>query len=80
MITNRSDRCLKCEPCAVMYGLAGAGAFSDGKFIITTEYGGWINDIIDSDEAISYMKDADDISKISEKTSIFDPYFGVIHR
>ncbi|NMA48655.1 MAG: FAD-binding protein [Tissierellia bacterium] len=61
MITNRADKCLKCEPCAVMHGMAGAGAFSDGKFIITTEYGGWLSDFINSNEAISYMKCADDI-------------------
>lgn len=61
MIARKSPKCVKCEPCSVMYGMAGAGAFSDGKFIISTEYGGWISDIIDSDEAISYMKRADDI-------------------
>lgn len=61
MIAKKSDICMKCNPCAVMYGLAGAGAFSDGKFIITTEYGGWISDFIDSEKAISYMKCADDI-------------------
>lgn len=61
MISKDSDICLKCKPCAVMYGMAGAGAFSDGKFIITTEYGGWISEFIDSDEAITYMKCADDI-------------------
>lgn len=28
---NKSDKCLHCKPCAIMCGLAGAGAFSDGK-------------------------------------------------
>jgi uncharacterized FAD-dependent dehydrogenase len=44
-----------------MNGLAGAGAFSDGKFIITSEYGGWLTDFISSDEAVTYMEKADSI-------------------
>ena len=41
IISGKAEKCLKCEPCAVMEGIAGAGAFSDGKYIISTEYGGW---------------------------------------
>ena len=32
------DKCIKCKQCAIMEGIGGAGAFSDGKFNITTEY------------------------------------------
>ena len=37
------DHCIKCPQCAIMEGIGGAGAFSDGKFNITTEYGGWLH-------------------------------------
>ena len=40
-----ADHCLKCAQCSIMEGVGGAGAFSDGKFNITTEYGGWLQDI-----------------------------------
>ena len=41
IVKKKTNYCLKCQPCAIMEGMAGAGAFSDGKYIISTEYGGW---------------------------------------
>ena len=32
--------CIKCKSCAIMNGFGGAGAFSDGKYNITNEFGG----------------------------------------
>lgn len=54
-------KCIKCPHCAIMEGMAGAGAFSDGKYNITTEFGGWLQDIRDKDEVLSYIEDADKI-------------------
>ena len=42
IVTGKAPTCIKCPSCAIMEGLAGAGAFSDGKYVISTEYGGWI--------------------------------------
>jgi uncharacterized FAD-dependent dehydrogenase len=44
-----------------MEGLAGAGAFSDGKYIITSEYGGWLTDILTPATVIDYIEQADKI-------------------
>jgi len=44
-----------------MNGLGGAGAFSDGKYIITNEYGGWLSSFISPSEALNYMEKADSI-------------------
>ncbi|OHT01599.1 FAD dependent oxidoreductase [Tritrichomonas foetus] len=44
-----------------MEGLAGAGAFSDGKYIITHEYGGWLADLLDPEVVINYIEQADSI-------------------
>jgi uncharacterized FAD-dependent dehydrogenase len=34
-----------CHPaCSITNGFGGADAFSDGKFNITTEFGGWLTD------------------------------------
>ena len=32
--------CVKCKTCAIMSGFGGAGAFSDGKYNITNDFGG----------------------------------------
>ncbi len=44
IVTGKVPTCIKCPSCAIMEGLAGAGAFSDGKYVISTEYGGWLPD------------------------------------
>lgn len=61
-ITNGdSDKCLHCHNCAIMNGEAGAGAFSDGKFGITTEYGGWLTNYLSNTTLISLI---DEVSSI----------------
>ena len=42
IIKKTAEHCVKCDSCAIMEGMAGAGAFSDGKYVISTEYGGWL--------------------------------------
>ena len=32
--------CIKCKTCSIMSGFGGAGAFSDGKYNITNDFGG----------------------------------------
>lgn len=61
MVKNGAEKCMKCNPCAIMEGMAGAGAFSDGKYIISTEYGGWLPDIVEESTVISYIEKADDV-------------------
>ena len=51
--------CIHCKTCAITSGIAGSGAFSDAKFNITTEYGGWINEYIPDNMAIDYMERLD---------------------
>ena len=41
---NRGLGCINCDPCSLLSGWGGAGAFSDGKLTISTEVGGWLND------------------------------------
>ena len=38
IVTKKVDKCIKCPSCAIMEGLAGAGAFSDGKYVISTAH------------------------------------------
>ena len=61
MITDKAKTCLGCKYCAIMEGLAGAGAFSDGKYVISTEYGGWLTDFLDDTTVRDYIEQADAI-------------------
>jgi uncharacterized FAD-dependent dehydrogenase len=41
---NRGFGCINCEPCYLLSGWGGAGAFSDGKLTLSTEVGGWLDE------------------------------------
>jgi uncharacterized FAD-dependent dehydrogenase len=61
IVTSKVSKCVNCSSCAIMEGLAGAGAFSDGKYVISTEYGGWLTDFLEPQSVISYIEEADNI-------------------
>ncbi|MEG2404018.1 MAG: FAD-dependent oxidoreductase [Oscillospiraceae bacterium] len=61
IVTGKVPTCIKCQSCAIMEGLAGAGAFSDGKYVISTEYGGWLPDFLPKKTVLDYIEQADDI-------------------
>ncbi len=54
--------CIGCKSCAIMNGFGGAGAFSDGKYNITTEFGGTLHEHIGTEEAIRLMEYVDGIN------------------
>lgn len=61
IIEGKVGHCISCKPCSIMTGLAGAGAFSDGKFTITNEFGGWLPEFIGLKDSLAYMEMADEI-------------------
>lgn len=61
IVAKKVSKCIKCKSCAIMEGLAGAGAFSDGKYVISTEYGGWLTDFLSDETVIDYIEQADKI-------------------
>lgn len=61
IVTKKVDHCIKCKSCAIMEGMAGAGAFSDGKYVISTEYGGWLTEFLPAGTVIDYIEQADKI-------------------
>lgn len=61
IITKKVKTCIRCKSCAIMEGLAGAGAFSDGKYVISTEYGGWLTEFLSDETVIDYIEQADKI-------------------
>lgn len=54
--------CINCKTCAIMSGFGGAGAFSDGKYNITNDFGGTLYEYIGKDTAIELMHYVDDIN------------------
>ena len=55
--------CINCKSgCSVMKGFGGAGAFSDGKYNITNDFGGTLHKLIGADRAIELMKYVDGIN------------------
>ena len=54
--------CVKCKSCAIMSGFGGAGAFSDGKYNITNDFGGSLYEYIGRKNAIDLMKYVDEIN------------------
>ena len=61
IIEGKVPTCINCPTCGIMEGLAGAGAYSDGKYIISTEYGGWLTDFLPQSTVIKYIEQADAI-------------------
>lgn len=56
--TKNVSRCINCKTCDIMRGFGGAGAFSDGKYNFTSEFGGWLNEYISNkqvEELIDYV-------------------------
>lgn len=54
--------CISCPTCSIMNGFGGAGAFSDGKYNITNEFGGTLYQYVGEKEAIELMEYVDGIN------------------
>lgn len=54
--------CIHCKSCAIMNGFGGAGAFSDGKYNITNQFGGTLHEYIGKKQAIELMNYVDQIN------------------
>ena len=59
---DKVKTCIGCPSCSIMSGFGGAGAFSDGKYNITNQFGGTLYEHIGKAEAISLMQYVDDIN------------------
>ncbi|PNH20874.1 FAD-dependent oxidoreductase [Lachnospiraceae bacterium] len=54
--------CIGCKPCSIMNGFGGAGAFSDGKYNITNDFGGTLYEYIGREKALKLMHYVDEIN------------------
>lgn len=54
--------CIGCKSCSIMSGFGGAGAFSDGKYNITNDFGGTLHEYIGKKKALELMHYVDGIN------------------
>ena len=59
---DKIKSCINCKSCAIMRGFGGAGAFSDGKYNITNDFGGTLYEHIGKEKALELMKYVDGIN------------------
>ncbi|MEC0248958.1 NAD(P)/FAD-dependent oxidoreductase [Paenibacillus chitinolyticus] len=69
-----------CLPaCSITAGFGGAGAYSDGKFNITTEFGGWLTDYLPPSRVLDLIRYVDDINlKHGAQQTLTDPLTDVV--
>ena len=59
---HRIKSCIKCRSCSIMNGFGGAGAFSDGKYNITNDFGGTLYEYIGKEQSLRLMEYVDEIN------------------
>jgi len=59
---DKVKSCIGCKSCSIMSGFGGAGAFSDGKYNITNDFGGTLYEYIGKKQALELMRYVDDIN------------------
>ena len=59
---ERVKTCINCPTCSIMSGFGGAGAFSDGKYNITNDFGGTLHEHIGRQMALGLMQYVDEIN------------------
>lgn len=58
--SRRTGCCVNCQPCGIMQGWAGAGAFSDGKLSLSEEVGGNLTDYLPVEKVRELIQYCDD--------------------
>ncbi|MBP3913821.1 MAG: FAD-dependent oxidoreductase [Lachnospiraceae bacterium] len=59
---DKVKTCIGCPTCSIMSGFGGAGAFSDGKYNITNDFGGTLYEHIGRANATKLMEYVDEIN------------------
>ena len=54
--------CINCKSCSIMSGFGGAGAFSDGKYNITNDFGGTLYEYLGKQKSLELMRYVDEIN------------------
>ncbi|MFH1652287.1 MAG: FAD-dependent oxidoreductase [Chloroflexota bacterium] len=71
---REGKNCASCSPCNLVCGLGGAGAFSDGKLVLSTRTGGQFEDYLARDEAEALIRQVDETYlRFGADKRLYDP-------
>ena len=59
---DKIKSCIRCRTCSIMSGFGGAGAFSDGKYNLTNDFGGSLHEHVGKNRAMELMRYVDSIN------------------
>lgn len=60
-MVDTSIACVHCSLCGILCGWGGAGAYSDGKLTLTSEFGGWLKDYLSDNDLVNCIEHVDAI-------------------
>jgi uncharacterized FAD-dependent dehydrogenase len=60
-VRDTDGSCIECVPCNLVCGLGGAGAFSDGKLVLSSQIGGQLGEYVGNQAAESLIRRVDDL-------------------
>ncbi len=72
-VRDTGGTCIACKPCNLVCGLGGAGAFSDGKLVLSSEVGGHLGDYL---RKASMARLIDSVDKLYVKFGASEKVFG----
>ncbi len=58
---GKTEKCVRCASCKIMNGYGGAGTLSDGKYNITTRFGGDLHKYVGEKKAMELMEYVDHV-------------------
>ena len=60
-MVESSTACAHCGLCSILCGWGGAGAYSDGKLTLTSEFGGWLKEYLSPSELADFISYVDSV-------------------
>ncbi|MGO9612689.1 MAG: NAD(P)/FAD-dependent oxidoreductase [Dissulfurispiraceae bacterium] len=60
-MAESSVPCTQCDLCGILSGWGGAGAYSDGKLTLTSEFGGWLKDYLSGQDIMTLIDYIDSV-------------------
>ena len=60
-VRDTGSSCVECKPCNLVCGLGGAGAFSDGKLVLSSQVGGHMGEYLGEERADKLIKYVDEL-------------------
>ncbi|RLI13279.1 FAD-dependent oxidoreductase [Candidatus Bathyarchaeota archaeon] len=69
---SRGLGCINCNPCHLLSGWGGAGAFSDGKLTFSPSVGGWLDEYVGKESLLSLLEYVDKIySRYADSSVVY---------